>query len=226
MGGRLRPMLLLAQAAGAGAALDHGAVERWTAWLAAAAHSPVSHAVLFAWAFAESSFFPVPPDAGLIALCLATADDLAACLVFAGVCAVGSTAGGALGYGLGVWVGRPVLRRLASETTVGAAERLLQRYDMWAVAAAGFTPIPYKVFTIASGMLRVKFWRFLVASAVSRGARFFLVAVLVRLAGEEVKAVFERHFWWATLVLLALVAAGFCALKALAARWRGGPELP
>ncbi len=201
-----------------------GFLERWTVWMVAFAQGPYSNAWLFAWAFSESSFFILPPDALLIALCLTSTGSLAVCMWFAAVCTVASAAGGAFGYGLGRWVGRPILTRVANAGKVERVEHLLQRYDVWAVGVAGFTPIPYKIFTIASGMLHVNFFRFLVVSVVSRGARFFLVAAFVWLAGEEVKVLLENHFWWVTIAAVAAVVAGFYAMKLLVSR-RGPPAV-
>lgn len=187
---------------------------------------PAASVWLFAFAFAGSSFFPVPPDILLIALCLtdASLSSLPTAMWYAGVCTAGSAIGGVFGYFLGAKAGRPVLTRLASPRTVDAAERLLQRYDVWAVGAAGFTPIPYKVFTIAAGLLRVRFARFVVVSIASRGARFFLVAALCYALGDRVRYYLDRHFWWATAALFVGLAGGFYALAALARRLRPGDE--
>jgi membrane protein YqaA with SNARE-associated domain len=189
-------------------------------WLGEFAGS--SHAVvwLFVFAFAESSFFPIPPDVLLIALCLApdAPPGLATVLWLASVCTIASALGGAFGYYLGLKAGRPILKRLASPEKVEAAERLLGRYDVWAVGAAGFTPIPYKIFTISSGLLRVGFVRFLVVSLASRGARFFLVAILFYKFGEDVKDCFHRHFAWATAAFFVALVGGFYAIKVAAKR--------
>ena len=205
-----------------------GGFRRWleglTHWLESFAASPHATVWLFVFAFAESSFFPIPPDVLLVALCLTTSSlsSLATTVWFAAVCTVASALGGAFGYLLGVKAGRPILRRFASQEKVEAAEKLLQRYDIWAVGAAGFTPIPYKIFTIASGLLRVSFMRFLVASVASRGARFFLVALLCHALGEEVNYYLKHHLAWVTLAFVALLAGGFYAIRAGARRF-GAP---
>jgi len=203
------------------AAAEPGLFARASAWMEGFATSPHSTAWLFVFAFAESSFFPIPPDALLIALCVVphVNESLAATMWFALVCTVASALGGAFGYLIGVKAGKPILRRVARPRTVETAERLLQRYDVWAVGAAGFTPIPYKIFTIASGMLGVKFVRFVIVSVASRGARFFLVAGLCYLTADEVKYYLKHHLGWATVALLALLVAGFWALKALGRRF-------
>jgi len=202
------------------AAAEPGLFERGKAWMEGFAASPHSTLWLFVFAFAESSFFPIPPDALLIALCLTqeVSASLAATLWLALVCTVASSLGGAFGYVIGAKAGRPILARLARPQTVETAERLLQDYDVWAVGAAGFTPIPYKIFTIASGMLRVKFVRFFAVSVVSRGARFFIVASLCYATAEQVNYYLRHHLGWATVALLVLLVAGFWALRALGRR--------
>jgi len=208
-------------------AAEAGLFARASAWMEGFAASPHSTVWLFVFAFASSSFFPIPPDGLLIALCVVPQVNasLAATMWFALVCTVASAIGGAFGYLIGVKAGRPLLRRVARPQTVETAERLLQRYDVWAVGAAGFTPIPYKIFTIASGMLGVKFVRFMIVSVASRGARFFLVATLCYFAAEEVKYYLKHHLGWATVALLALLVAGFWALKALGRRF-ASPDDP
>jgi len=204
-------LCILAQAASAGG--QAGAFERATAWMVEFASGPASTFWLLAWAFAESSFFPFPPDALLIALCLASGESLAACMWFAGVCLLGSAAGGVFGYGLGVWPGRPVLEKIASPEKIVAVERLLQRYDVWAVGAAGFTPIPYKLFTVSAGVFGVNFGMFLLASVVSRSARFFLVAGLIWRYGPPIKAFIERYFNLLAMLFTVLLIGGFIVIK-------------
>src|SRR5690606_23173749 len=115
------------------------------AWVESFAATPHGVWALFLIAFAESSVFPVPPDVLLIALCLGAPEQS---MWFALVCSIGSVAGGALGYGIGKWGGRPVLRRLFNEERVKAVEVYYDRYNAWATGIAGLTPIPYKIFTI------------------------------------------------------------------------------
>ncbi len=216
-------------AAAAAAAEDPGIYDRLKLWVEGLAASPAAVWLLFLIAFAESSFFPVPPDVLLMALCFTVApDNLPLALWFAAVTSVGSTLGGDFGYWLGLKAGRPILTRIARQGTIDAAERLLQKYDVWAVAAAGFTPIPYKVFTITSGLLRVKFVRFIVASVASRSARFFLVAVLCsmlgRWMGPSVEEVLKKHFAWATLAFFVLLFGGFYVVWRVAKGRGGGAE--
>lgn len=193
------------------------------AWMEGFANSPWAGVAIFVFAFAESSFFPIPPDVLLIAVCLTDSalGSLPLGLIFATVCTVGSTAGGAFGYFLGRAAGRPILEKLASPSRIEAAERLLQKYDVLAIAAAGFTPIPYKIFTIASGLLRVDFVRFTLTSLVSRGARFFLVAIACWAVGRPVRTFLEHHLGWVSLALFVALVGGFYIVRILGRRARG-----
>ncbi|MBI4608102.1 MAG: DedA family protein [Candidatus Rokubacteria bacterium] len=189
----------------------HGLYEWTISW----AGTPHGTAALGLIAFAESSFFPIPPDVLLIALALGR-PDLA--FWYATVSTAGSVAGGAAGYGIGYWGGRPVVEWLFGRSKVELVHRLFQRYEAWAVGIAGFTPIPYKVFTIGAGVFYVKFPVFLVASALSRGARFFLVAALLFTFGPPIREFVERYFEWLTVLLVVGIIGGFVVLRHLVPR--------
>jgi membrane protein YqaA with SNARE-associated domain len=206
--------------------MEAGFLSGLTEWLEGFAASPAASLWLFAFAFAESSFFPIPPDALLIALCLtdASLSSFAVTMWFAGLCTVASTIGGAFGFVLGKYAGRPILNKLASQERIAAVETLLQNYDVWAVAGAGFTPIPYKIFTIASGMLNVRFVRFMVASVLSRGARFFIVAILCYAVGAPVKTLIMNNLEWASVAFFALLVGGFVLVKYVASRYKGASD--
>ncbi len=139
---------------------------------------------LFAVAFAESSFFPVPPDVLIVALVLPPISQSP--LVTGIVCTVGSVSGAVAGWAIGRWGGRPILDRLFQPQKVQQVERLYEHYGVAAVLIAAFTPIPYKVFTIASGVFRLNVVWFVLASIVGRGARFLLVAYLTKWFGAWV----------------------------------------
>jgi membrane protein YqaA with SNARE-associated domain len=171
---------------------------------------------LFWISFAESSFFPVPPDVLLIAMALARpAGALGAALV----CTVASVLGGVAGYGIGLLffdlAGRPILDAYGVWNSYRQVQTMYRQYDAWAVAVAGFTPIPYKLFTIAAGAFQIHFATFVIASAASRAARFFLVAWIVRRWGPPVRAWVERYFNLATLIFAALLIGGFLVVRAL-----------
>ena len=140
--------------------------------------------------FIESFFLVPPPDFLLIALDLAKPDKA---LFYALVCTVASVLGAAVGYGIGYWGGRPAFNFIfrKNKDKFEAVEKLYNQYGVVAVFFSAFTPIPYKVFTIASGVLNMNFWQFLLASFVGRGARFFLVSIVLMLFGAWVKQYLE-----------------------------------
>lgn len=179
-------------------------------WVEGWAASPYGAWALFVLAFAESSFFPIAPDVLLIALVLG---DPSRWLWFAAVCSLGSVLGGILGYGIGLKGGRPILKRFfGGSDRVRTVEQMYDRYNAWATGIAGLTPIPYKVFTIAGGVFAVNFRIFVLASALSRSARFFLVAGLVAWFGDPIRAFIERYLGLLTIAFVLLVIAGFWLL--------------
>jgi len=162
---------------------------------------------LFGIAFMESSFFPVPPDVLLIGILLAP--DAPTPWLTALVCTAGSVMGAGFGWILGAVGGYPLLHRLFKEEKVQAVEQMYQRYGVYAIFIAAFTPIPYKVFTIASGALRYSIWAMMLTSVVGRGARFFAVAYLVHWFGDSILKQFDRALLAGTVltVLAAVVYA-------------------
>ncbi len=175
-------------------------------WVEAFAATPYGGWALFAIAFAESSFFPIPPDVLLIALCLG---DPSRAYWFATVCAVASVLGGMLGYGIGFYGGRPVLRRLFSRKKIEAVENLYDRYNAWATGIAGLTPLPYKLFTISGGVFAINFKIFVLASIVARSLRFFAVAALINIFGESAKQLIDKHLGWLSIAFVILLIGGF-----------------
>ena len=167
-------------------------------------------------AFAEASFFPIPPDALLVPMALArprSAWRLAA------VCTVASVVGGALGYLIGFAVfdqiARPILNVYGYGTAYAAFQAKFQEYGLWIILIKGLTPIPYKIVTIAAGAARFDFSLFMMASALTRGARFFLVATLLHFFGDAVREFIERRLTLVTSALAIGVVCGFLALKLL-----------
>jgi membrane protein YqaA with SNARE-associated domain len=184
----------------------HGIVD----WMVAWAGSPYAPLALFILTFWESSFFPVPTDPLLIAMAVAAPENA---LIFAGICTVASVFGAMLGYLIGWKGGRPIVERLFSQKKIHAAEGLYQRYDVWAVGAAAFTPIPYKVFTITAGIARLRFIPFLLVSIVGRGSRYFLLGLLVYFFGPQIQAAIDQYFEILTVSFVALIILGFIAMK-------------
>ena len=183
-------------------------------WVLHWAHTPYGVPALFGISFAESSFFPVPPDVLQIALSISRP---AKSFYYAFISAIGSVLGGILGYGIGLFlmdiIGWPILRMYGLQTKYEIVQALFQKYDAWAVAIAGFTPIPYKLFTIASGAFDIHFGVFVIASVLSRSARFFIVATLIYFFGRPIKAFIEKYFNLLTFVFFALLIGGFLAIK-------------
>ena len=176
------------------------------AWVEAFADSPSGVWILFGISFAESSFFPIPPDALLIPLCLGNPENA---FWFATVCSVGSVLGGILGYGIGFYGGRPVLRRLFNEERIAVVSAYYDRYNAWATGIAGLTPLPYKLFTISGGVFSINFKIFVLASILARTLRFFAVAGVVYVLGPAARLFIEAHLAWLTIAFVILLIAGF-----------------
>ena len=185
-------------------------------WVLHWAEHPAGTWALGILAFAESSFFPVPPDVLLMALAVGKPKRS---LWFATVCSVGSILGGMLGYAIGYWAWEAVQGYFFSYIpgfTPAAFEHVRTLYGewgFWIVFTAGFTPLPYKVFTIASGTMQIAFPVFIVASSLSRSARFFLVAGLIRIFGPEIKAFIDKYFNILAVVFTVLLVGGFVVIK-------------
>lgn len=176
------------------------------AWMEGLAQGPNPGLWLFMLAFAESSFFPIPPDVLLIALGVV---DPSMALWFALICTAGSVLGGALGYGIGLKGGRPILYRFFNQTKVQAVESLYDRYNAWATGIAGLTPIPYKVFTIGGGAFKIDFKVFMLASLCSRGFRFLVEGVLLYFFGAAIKDFLYEQFNWLSIAFVVLLVGGF-----------------
>jgi membrane protein YqaA with SNARE-associated domain len=182
----------------------------------ALAASPRAGWWLFGIAFAEASFFPIPPDALLIPMALARPDRA---WRLAAICLAGSVIGGALGYLIGYAVfdqlARPLIELYGYGDRFAAFQALYARWGLWVILVKGLTPIPYKIVTIASGAARFNFWMFMAASLVTRGARFFIVAALLRYYGTPVRDFIERRLTLVTSLLAAGVVGGFLVLRFL-----------
>lgn len=178
--------------------------------------SPSGVWALFLLAVAESSFFPIPPDVFLIVLCIAVPKKS---FRYATICAVGSVLGGAIGYGLGLGfmdtLGVKILDWYGLHDKYAVVQDLYQRYDVLAVGAAGFTPLPYKLFTITAGAFKINFVTFILMSIVSRSARFFLVAALIYKFGAPVRHFIDRYFSLLTILFFILLIGGFLLIRFL-----------
>ncbi len=197
-------------------ATKSGYVRRLYDWVLHWADTPYGLPALAVLALVESSVFPLPPDPLLIALCLgATYRSLR----FAAVATVASVLGGILGYGLGavVWgsISGFFFDFVPGVTPEAFAEvqGYYERWDFWAVFVAGLTPIPYKVFTISAGVFAINFPVFVLASVLSRGLRFFLLAGLVYRYGEPIGAFIDRYFNLLTWVFTLILISGFVLIR-------------
>jgi membrane protein YqaA with SNARE-associated domain len=189
-------------------------VRRLYDWVLSWAETPYGVAALFVLAVAESSFFPIPPDVLLIALGLSIPTKA---LRYALWCTVGSVLGGVIGYFLGfaLWssVEPLIIPALFSAEKFAKVAGLYNEYGVPVVFAAGFTPIPYKVFTVAAGVAEINLPAFIATSFVGRGARFFLVAVVIRRYGVQAKDFIDRYFNLVTLAFTVLLVGAFVLLK-------------
>lgn len=152
--------------------------------------------------FIESFFLVPPPDFLLIAMDLANP---AKALFYALICTIASAFGGAVGYGIGFWGGRPAFNwffRKGGKEKFEAVENLYNKYGTLAVFFSAFTPIPYKVFTIASGILSMNFFKFMIASFFGRGLRFFIVSIVLMLFGEAIKQYIELVIIIVTIIII------------------------
>jgi membrane protein YqaA with SNARE-associated domain len=194
-------------------------------WVLSWAEKPSARYALFVLAFAESSFFPVPPDILLIPLVLGYRTKW---FRLAAITTAGSALGGVFGYFIGyyLWWAAPgdpsslaefFFRNIPgfSETVFWKMQRQYFEYGFWIVFTAGFTPIPYKVFTISSGAFDLNFFTFTLASVISRGARFFLVSFLIYWFGEPIKTFINKYFNWLALLFAVLLIAGFLLIKGI-----------
>ncbi len=183
-------------------------------WILHWAETPYGTLALFILAFCESSFFPIPPDPLLVALAISVPQKS---FKFAFTCSVASVLGGMFGYFIGYElmdsIGRPILEFYNAMDKYDYIQNLYRKHDAWAVAVAGFTPIPYKVFTIAAGAFKIDLSVFILASAVSRSARFFIVAGLIYRFGKPIKSFIDRYFNVLAIVFMILLILGFVILK-------------
>jgi membrane protein YqaA with SNARE-associated domain len=191
-----------------------GWIRRTYDWVLGWAESPYGSAALFVLAFIEASFFFVPPDVLLIALCVGRPRRS---LFFAGLSTVGSVLGGIFGYVIGYQlfelIGQPIIEFYNAGDAFRRVGELYSANLVLALGTAGFTPIPYKVFTIAAGAFAVPFVPFVIISAVSRGARFFIVAGLIRVWGPQIRDFIDRYFNLLTVLFVVALGLGFLVLK-------------
>jgi membrane protein YqaA with SNARE-associated domain len=182
----------------------------WTLALAERSFAPWA---LGGVSFAESSFFPIPPDVMLIPMCLARPSRA---FWYATICTVASVVGGIVGYAIGYLlfdtVGRFLINLYGYAGQLEYFKTAYDEYGHWIIMIAGFTPFPYKVVTIASGFVKYDLLLFVILSVLTRGARFYLVALLLYLWGDWARDFIERRFELLTVVFAALFIVGFAAI--------------
>lgn len=159
-------------------------------WATQLVNSNIPGVALFFVSFLESVFFPIPPDFLLISLCLMYP---ALSILYALNCTVGSVLGGVTGYFLGRKFGKPLLIKFISEKKFDRVKNIFDKYGLIGVGIAGFTPIPYKVFTISAGIFQLNLLGFIIISFISRGMRFFMVGILLYFYGDKAKILIQNN---------------------------------
>ena len=171
---------------------------------------------LFIIAFIESSFFPIPPDIMIIPMVLATPKDA---YRIVGVATLASVLGGWFGYFIGVYgfelIARPLLEFYGYMQQFGEFENYYHEYGAWIVFGAGLTPFPYKIVTIASGVVRLDMVVFTIASIIARGMRFYFIAWLLKRYGDPMKVFIEKNLNLLSVLFMLLLIGGFAAIKLL-----------
>jgi membrane protein YqaA with SNARE-associated domain len=185
----------------------------WMMRMAADRRAP--HA-LFWVSFAESSFFPIPPDVMLVPMVLANRSKA---WFYATIATVASVIGGIAGYAIGYFfidtLGKPILEFYGKAAAFEQFKQLFNEYGVWILIIKGMTPIPYKVLTITAGVAHMALLPFILASILARAMRFFLVAALLYWFGPPIKDFIEQRLTLVTTVGVVLLVGGFVALKFL-----------
>ena len=189
------------------------AVYNWTIKLSATRYALWALAIV---AFAESSFFPIPPDILLIPLIIAKPKNA---YLIAFIAMVASVFGGGLGYYIGLklyeTVGIIIINFYHAQQLFLDFQTQFNKYGAAAVLFAGVTPFPYKIITISSGIAGMSFYQFLIFSIIARGARFFIIAILLRLYGKPIRNFIERHLNLLFIVFMVLLVLGFLLIKVI-----------
>lgn len=193
---------------------SRGLVEKTYNYLIDLASRPNALVFLFIISFIESSFFPIPPDVMLIPMVLATPKKA---WRIAGVATIASVLGGYFGYIIGVYffdlIARPILSFYGYMQQFDVFKGYYHEWGAWIVFGAGLTPFPYKVVTIASGVVGLNIWVFGIASVIARGMRFYLVAWLLKKYGEPMKVFIENNLGMLSVLFLVLLIGGFALIK-------------
>ena len=198
-------------------------VKRLYDWVLSWGNSRWGGLALFLLALAESSFFPIPPDVLLIALCLGA---VVHSFRYATICLGGSIIGAMIGYAIGFFLWQTpageftalanwFFTNIFSEDSFHNVGDLYDQYNFWIVFTAGFTPLPYKLFTITGGLFHINFTMFIIASTISRGLRFFLIAGLIWKFGAPIKTFIDKYFNLLAIVFTILLIGSFLLIGKL-----------
>ena len=193
-------------------------------WVLRLADKPNGNISLSILSFSEASFFPIPPDVLLIPLCIGNRSKA---LSFALLCRISSIFGAIIGYYIGklLWWDVPgieysyianiFINHVPGVTTEGLTriQTLYEQWNFWIVFTAGFTPIPFKLITLSAGTFNIDFFMFVIASMISRSARFFLVAYLIKIYGEAIRDFIENYFNYLAILFTVLLLGGFVIIK-------------
>jgi membrane protein YqaA with SNARE-associated domain len=191
-----------------------GFIKKIYDWVIGLSNKKNSSLYLFIISFIESSFFPVPPDVLLIPLCIGKPKKA---LRFAFICTIGSVLGGVLGYYIGMFFMEGVGYKIIDFYSIGEeflrVKNLFNEHGVLAIGVAGFTPIPYKVFTIASGVMKFSLLSLILTSFVARGLRFFIVSILLYKYGDKVRNFIEKYFNILSILFMLLLILGYVFIK-------------
>lgn len=189
-------------------------IKRLYDWVLHWAETPYGVPALFLLAFAESSFFPVPPDVLLITLAISIPKRA---FKYAAICLAGSVLGGMLGYGIGLHgyelIGKPIVDFYHGQAVMDKVKYMYDQHGFIGILVAAVTPIPYKVFTIASGVFKFDFPLFVIASIVGRATRFFVVAGLIWKFGPPIRDFIDKYFNILSWAFIVLLVGGFVLIK-------------
>ena len=192
-------------------------VKRLYDWMLSWGNSRWGALALFLIALAESSFFPIPPDVLLIALCLGVTTRS---FRYGAICLTGSIVGAMIGYAIGFFCWQNTageytalanwfFAHIFSLESFFSVGELYDKYNFWIVFTAGFTPLPYKIFTITGGLFHINFAMFIFASIISRGLRFMLIAALIWKFGAPIKSFIDKYFNLLAIAFTVLLIGSF-----------------
>jgi membrane protein YqaA with SNARE-associated domain len=189
-------------------------LQRLYDWTMRLAEGPRALFALLAVSFAESSFFPIPPDTLLIPMVLARRERA---FRLAALCSLASVAGGIVGYAIGALLyesaGKWIIELYGYGQGFEAFREMYAKWGAWIILLKGLTPIPYKIVTIASGVAGYNFPLFVLLSAITRGLRFFIVAALLYIYGEPIRDFIERRLGAVTFGMFAVIVSGFVIVR-------------